>query len=230
MASNGTTVLPESSVDNQIGFTGRYEDSETGLVYFRARYYSSTQGRFIGRDPIGYLGGMSFYLPYFIPNRLDPFGLSPESADCPSGAGGNPCKGGCTTVRTRPILMWNWAQYWQNGDGGKVVGYWVVPSMKDCTCGCFWLGKGQTASMNIPLVKCSRSGDNGERAEMLDRVGGNPRLGGGGVVSPRPPAGTDWVPGDERSDANGQTGLPPGPPPGYEHSNRPAPDTGDSIP
>ncbi len=50
LASNGTTVLPESGVDNQIGFTGRYEDSETGLVYMRSRYLSASLGRFLQRD------------------------------------------------------------------------------------------------------------------------------------------------------------------------------------
>jgi uncharacterized protein RhaS with RHS repeats len=40
LAANGTTVLVGSNYGNQVGFTGRYLDSETGLYYFRARYYS----------------------------------------------------------------------------------------------------------------------------------------------------------------------------------------------
>jgi RHS repeat-associated protein len=34
-------------------FTQKERDNETGLDYFLARYYSSTQGRFTGVDPIG---------------------------------------------------------------------------------------------------------------------------------------------------------------------------------
>ncbi len=59
----------------QIGFTGRYLDKETGLYYFRARYYSGTLGRFIGRDPLGYVDGHHLYMAYFAPNFVDPQGL-----------------------------------------------------------------------------------------------------------------------------------------------------------
>ena len=48
---DGTTVRATSSVGNSVGFTGRTVDSETGLMYFRARYMSTSLGRFIGRDP-----------------------------------------------------------------------------------------------------------------------------------------------------------------------------------
>ena len=34
-------------------FVGMYLDAETGLYYDRARYYSSTLGRFLQTDPIG---------------------------------------------------------------------------------------------------------------------------------------------------------------------------------
>ncbi len=35
-------------------YTGRRYDTETGLYYYRARYYSSELGRFLQTDPIGY--------------------------------------------------------------------------------------------------------------------------------------------------------------------------------
>ncbi|MES2307338.1 MAG: RHS repeat-associated core domain-containing protein [Verrucomicrobiota bacterium] len=37
----------------QIGFTGREFDQETGLMYYRARYYDPNMGRFLSEDPIG---------------------------------------------------------------------------------------------------------------------------------------------------------------------------------
>jgi RHS repeat-associated protein len=42
-------------------FTGREWDPETGLYYYRARYYDPKIGRFLSEDPIGFEGGMSFY-------------------------------------------------------------------------------------------------------------------------------------------------------------------------
>jgi RHS repeat-associated protein len=78
-APDGVTVRPASLHGNQYGFTGRYLDKETGLWYFRARHYSGSLGRFIGRDPIGYAGGgMGLYAAYFIPNNLDSSGMYPD--------------------------------------------------------------------------------------------------------------------------------------------------------
>ena len=67
-------VATASAYGNQIGFTGRYLDKETGLWYFRARYYSGSLGRFIGRDPIGYVDGWQLYKAFFIPMDLDSSG------------------------------------------------------------------------------------------------------------------------------------------------------------
>ena len=38
-------------------FTGREFDAETGLYYYRARYYHPGLGRFVGEDPIRFRGG-----------------------------------------------------------------------------------------------------------------------------------------------------------------------------
>jgi RHS repeat-associated protein len=62
------------------GYTGRRYDSETGLWYFRNRYFDSGLGRFISRDPKGYVDGFSEYRAYFSPLGLDPFGLRDVTA------------------------------------------------------------------------------------------------------------------------------------------------------
>jgi len=47
---------------NPYMFTGRRFDIETGLYYYRARYYNPHIGRFMQTDPVGYSGGINWYL------------------------------------------------------------------------------------------------------------------------------------------------------------------------
>ncbi len=52
------TEINESAYNNCYGYTGRYLDEETGLWYFRARYFDNELGRFISRDPLGFVDGL----------------------------------------------------------------------------------------------------------------------------------------------------------------------------
>jgi RHS repeat-associated protein len=54
----GGTTQTGTASSNSFKFTGR-EDDGTGLMYYRARYYSPRLQRFISEDPIGFLGGDS---------------------------------------------------------------------------------------------------------------------------------------------------------------------------
>jgi RHS repeat-associated protein len=58
------------------GYTGREFDAESGLWYFRARMYDDQLGRFVNRDPLGYVDGMNLYQGYFVPGGVDPWGLT----------------------------------------------------------------------------------------------------------------------------------------------------------
>jgi RHS repeat-associated protein len=63
-------------------YTGRQYDTETGIYNYRNRYYTAEIGRFLTRDPIGYMGGANLYA-YVADNPLiatDPSGLcSPKT-------------------------------------------------------------------------------------------------------------------------------------------------------
>jgi len=58
-------------------YTARELDAETGLYYYRARYYDGSMGRFLQNDPIGFSGGINLY--GYVGNnpvgRIDPYGL-----------------------------------------------------------------------------------------------------------------------------------------------------------
>jgi len=59
-------------------YTGREFDLETGLYYFRNRYYNASLGRFVSRDPIGYEGSEWNLYEYVYGQALsavDPMGL-----------------------------------------------------------------------------------------------------------------------------------------------------------
>jgi uncharacterized protein RhaS with RHS repeats len=44
------TSQTNANVDFRFGYTGREFDEETGLYYYRARYYDASIGRFISED------------------------------------------------------------------------------------------------------------------------------------------------------------------------------------
>ena len=64
------------AVSNAFGFSTKYTDKETGLVYFGRRFYSPMLGRWMNRDPIEESGGYNLYA-YGLNdpvNRFDPNG------------------------------------------------------------------------------------------------------------------------------------------------------------
>jgi|HubBroStandDraft_2_1064218.scaffolds.fasta_scaffold16294_1 RHS repeat-associated protein len=79
--SFGKTTASTGSTNNFFRYAGREFDSETGLYFYRLRYYDPTVGRFLNEDPSGFDGGRDFY-PYADNNPAtltDPFGLQ---SDC----------------------------------------------------------------------------------------------------------------------------------------------------
>jgi RHS repeat-associated protein len=78
--SYGKLTDSTGTLTNPFRYTAREFDQETGLYYYRARYYDGTVGRFISEDPIGFVGGINKYA-YVLDNpidRNDAFGLRTE--------------------------------------------------------------------------------------------------------------------------------------------------------
>ncbi|MEG5055955.1 RHS repeat-associated core domain-containing protein, partial [Microcoleus sp. B13-B6] len=78
-AFGGVVSQSNSAAGSRYGFTGRELDSETGLYYYRARYYNSEIGRFIGEDSVGFASKDTNLYAYVTNNpieAIDPFGLT----------------------------------------------------------------------------------------------------------------------------------------------------------
>ena len=57
----GTILESPGTLEQPYTYTGREFDAESGLYYYRARYYDPMVGRFNSADPIGLFGGMNLY-------------------------------------------------------------------------------------------------------------------------------------------------------------------------
>ena len=78
-SGNGGGKNQSEPFSQPYSFTGREWDSETGLYFYRARYYDPEAGRFISRDPIGFTGGdmnLYGYVGNNPLNAIDPMGLA----------------------------------------------------------------------------------------------------------------------------------------------------------
>ena len=79
--SFGNQTASSGSLTNPFQYTARESDPETGLYYYRARYYDPGVGRFINEDPIGFNSGSTDAFTY-VQNEAasldDPLGLSPQ--------------------------------------------------------------------------------------------------------------------------------------------------------
>lgn len=90
---NGSSLL-----GNPYLHASRAHDAETGLYYYRTRYYDPSVGRFLQTDPAGFAGGMNLY--EYVQNNptnfVDPWGLwtLQIGVSGTAGAGGGGTAGG----------------------------------------------------------------------------------------------------------------------------------------
>ena len=70
----------EFAASQPFRFSTKWTDFETGLLYYGRRYYSPSQGRFLGRDPKDEKGGLNLYgfLLNNSINRWDYLGMEPD--------------------------------------------------------------------------------------------------------------------------------------------------------
>jgi RHS repeat-associated protein len=120
--SFGKLTASTGTVTNPFQYTAREFDSETGLYYYRARYYDPNIARFLSEDPIGLDGGINFY--GFVKNTpinyTDPSGKGPEIALPLLGIGGIPVAGQVAITAGLAILTGRAIGNLPIGDGRTV--------------------------------------------------------------------------------------------------------------
>ncbi len=77
----GNLTASTGTLMNPFQYTGRDYDPETGLRFYRARYYDPSIGRFLSEDPIQFNGGVDFYVYVgnHAPTLLDPTGTQQKT-------------------------------------------------------------------------------------------------------------------------------------------------------
>jgi RHS repeat-associated protein len=91
-------TISETAIGNPWAFTGRRYDAKAALYDYRARHYAPTIGRFMQRDPLGYVDGINPY-PYTGNNPVsssDPLGLQYQ-----------------TVSSYQQFVARFWSEYWQ---------------------------------------------------------------------------------------------------------------------
>ncbi len=80
--SFGTRTQYAGSLFQFYGYAGREEDPESGLKYYRARYYDPVAGAFLSDDPMGFAAGSLNTYAYVQGNPytyLDPSGMMTQA-------------------------------------------------------------------------------------------------------------------------------------------------------
>jgi RHS repeat-associated protein len=85
----GRIVDETDALANRFTYTGREFDAESGLYFYRARYYDAGLGRFLAEDPIGLVAGDGNIYRYVFDNptnSVDPTGTISPILGCGIGA------------------------------------------------------------------------------------------------------------------------------------------------
>lgn len=102
---------------------GYYTDTQTELQLLTHRYYDSSAGRFLTRDPIGHAGGVNVY-SYTLNNpvtNIDPYGLDVLVIE-QGPTGGNPIGHTALAITGRGVFSFGNGRELANDSRGNIVG------------------------------------------------------------------------------------------------------------
>jgi RHS repeat-associated protein len=163
------------SISQPFTYTAREYDSETGMYFYRARYYDPKVGRFVTKDPIGFGGGdvnLYSYTGQNPVNYTDPYGLlsSAEALAHYLGGSGTALSMQFNEINTSSVRVTSFPQvqselkkgcgkrtvqidsrsfFSTSGDAAETVGNITLRLQGSLTiCGCNWSFEGTLKSFD----------------------------------------------------------------------------------
>jgi RHS repeat-associated protein len=127
----GTPTTSGTTRGADLSYTGRQDDG-TGLMYYRARYYSPSLQRFISEDPAGVAGGANLYAygANSPTNTTDPSGNNPLLIGC--AIGGSSGALGDWAIQRLSGRKVSWGEVGASAVGGCLMGggefWWIARS------------------------------------------------------------------------------------------------------
>jgi RHS repeat-associated protein len=115
------TITTNGNINQPYTYTSREYDTETGMYFYRARYYDPKVGRFVTKDPIGFAGGDVNLFGYTKNNPVnfnDPIGKTPAGNESPE--------------FTVPVPSQSCQGYWEMKGWDRLFNF---------KCICYWLCK-----------------------------------------------------------------------------------------
>ena len=105
--------------------SGYYTDNETGLQLLTNRYYDSSTGRFVTRDPISYAGGINLYshVANNPVNLADPSGLDATTFELFAGGAAASGLGAAAIEAAAPVIIIG---------GGIFIEYYAFWKLGEC--------------------------------------------------------------------------------------------------
>jgi RHS repeat-associated protein len=146
--SFGKLTNSAGSLTNPFQYTAREFDTETGLYYYRARYYDPAIGRFMSEDPLRFAGdGTNLYS--YVKNEplrnFDPGGLSHR---CWGLCGGKCCN------KSSQDEWWIDDGVWKRLPAGQCTGTWDDCDGLTCGGGFYYISDLEHGTCKTPGKDC----------------------------------------------------------------------------
>ncbi len=161
--------MTNGSLPTRYTYTGREVDSDTALLYYRARWFDSSFGRFASEDPVGFGGGINLYV--YVENDpiifTDPNGTQKRSDTDPPGSRyptnpmARPLSGRCRDLPKGKVYLCKRVAHIP----GNVFGfqhYWIKTDKKEAGMGPEGAGVPGQGAKDCPLVRTTVNDHSGE--------------------------------------------------------------------